>query len=148
MAQILYTLQFKGTAVPANNQGTILKARTTAKSCDIKTTVGSGGVAGSITPTPGGEAQFESKVTITGDTAFQETGTIAFGDGNRIHFSTVGEGYLGASPESALKHGSVIWKVDRGEGRLEGATGLITSNFFVSDTGDVTDNHFGILFVK
>ena len=26
--------------------------------------------------------------------------------------------------------------------------GLITSNFFVSSTGEVTDNHLGVLFVK
>jgi hypothetical protein len=42
----------------------------------------------------------------------------------------------------------VIWKVERGEGQFAGATGLITSNFFVSSTGEVTDNHFGVLFVK
>ena len=28
-----------------------------------------------------------------------------------------------------------------------GANGLITSNFFVSGAGEVTDNHFGIIFV-
>lgn len=148
MGEVLYTLQFKGAAAPANDHGTILKAKTAAKSCDIKTTVASNGVTGSITPASGGEAHFESQVTITGDTSFQEKGTITFGDGNRIHFSTVGEGYLGPSPDAALKHGSVIWKVDRGEGRFEGASGLITSNFFVSDTGEVTDNHFGVLFVR
>jgi hypothetical protein len=28
-----------------------------------------------------------------------------------------------------------------------GAHGLITSNFFVSDTSEVTDNHLGVIFV-
>jgi len=42
----------------------------------------------------------------------------------------------------------VIWKVERGEGQFEGASGLITSNFFVSTTGEVTDNHFGVIFVR
>ena len=33
--QILYTMQFKGRAVPANDAGTVLKATTTAPSCTI-----------------------------------------------------------------------------------------------------------------
>jgi hypothetical protein len=33
-------------------------------------------------------------------------------------------------------------------GQFEGASGLITSNFTVSDTGEVVDHHFGALFVK
>jgi hypothetical protein len=28
------------------------------------------------------------------------------------------------------------------------ARGLITSNFTVSNAGEVTDNHFGVIFVK
>jgi len=42
----------------------------------------------------------------------------------------------------------VTWKVDRGEGQFEGASGLITSNFTVSDTGEVVDHHCGVLFVR
>lgn len=148
MRQVLYTLQFTGSAAPANDQGTVLKAKTTANSCTIKTTVGASGVSGHVSQAPGDAAEFESEVTITGDSTFQEAGTITFGGTNRIHFSTVGEGYLGGSADSKLKHGSVIWKVDRGEGQFAGATGLITSNFFVSDKGEVIDNHFGVLFVK
>jgi len=80
---------------------------------------------------------------------FQESGTITFGRGNhRIHFSTVGEGYLNSSADERLKHGTVSWKVDRGEGQFEGARGLITSNFTVSDTGEVVDHNFGVLCVK
>jgi hypothetical protein len=41
----------------------------------------------------------------------------------------------------------VPWHVDRGEGQFAGASGLITSNFFVSATGEVTDHHFGVLCV-
>jgi len=39
-----------------------------------------------------------------------------------------------------------MWQVDSGEGQFAGASGLITSNFSVSDTGDVVDHHFGLLF--
>jgi len=149
MAQILYAMQFKGKAVPANAAGTVLKAATTAQSCAITTTVGVNGVNGTLQPTSGGQAVFESEVTFTGETSFQESGTIAFGDvGNRVHFSTVGQGYIGPSADPQLKHGSVIWKIERGEGQFAGATGLITSNFFVSSEGEVIDNHFGVIFLK
>ena len=149
MTQILYTLQFKGKAVPANEAGTVLKAATTAQSCIISTVVGAGGVNGSLQPTSGGQASFESQVTFTGETSFQEVGSITFGDqGHRLYFSTVGQGYIGPSADPQLKHGSVIWKVERGEGQFAGATGLITSNFFVSDAGEVIDNHFGVIFVR
>jgi hypothetical protein len=88
-------------------------------------------------------------VTFTGETAFLEEGILTLGDTpHRLSFSTVGQGYLGPSADPQLKHGSVIWKVERGEGQFAGATGLITSNFFVSSTGEVTDNHCGVLFVK
>jgi len=149
MAQLLYTMQFKGQAVPANDAGTVLKATTTAQSCTISTVVGEGGVKGNLQPASGGQAGFESQVTFTGETSFQEVGSITFGDkGHRLYFSTVGQGYIGPSADPQLKHGSVMWKVERGEGQFAGATGLITSNFFVSATGEVTDNHFGVLFLK
>jgi hypothetical protein len=149
MTQLLYTMQFKGKAVPANDAGTVLKAATTAQSCTISTMVGDTGVTGNLQPVNGGQASFESQVTLTGETSFQEVGSITFGDkGHRLYFSTVGQGYIGPSADPQLKHGSVIWKIERGEGQFAGATGLITSNFFVRDNGEVTDNHFGVLFVK
>jgi len=149
MTQILYTMQFTGKAVPANDAGTILKAATTAPSCTITTVVGANGVRGSLQPTNGGQATFESQVTFTDETAFQEEGSITFGDGpHRLYFSTVGQGYIGPSADPHVKHGAVIWQVEHGEGQFAGATGLITSNFFVSSSGEVTDNHCGVLFVK
>lgn len=149
MTEMIYVLQFRGKAAPTNAAGTILKARTTAPSCTIATTIGPDGASASIRTADGAKATFESEVTITGETSFQENGTITFGEGrHRLHFSTVGEGYLAGSADPKRKHGAVTWKVDRGEGQFEGATGLITSNFFVSDDGGVIDNHFGVIFLK
>jgi hypothetical protein len=148
MPQILYTLQFTGKAIPINTAGTILQAHTTAPSCTLTTVSGPDGVRSTLQPIPGGEATFESEVTFTGETSFQESGTITFGDPrHRLYFSTVGQGYLGRSGEPQGYHGAVVWKVDRGEGQLAGATGLITSNFLVSPEGAVTDHHYGVLFV-
>jgi hypothetical protein len=70
--QILYTMQFKGRAVPANDAGTVLKATTTAPSCTITTVVGATGVSGNLQPTAGGQGCFESQVTFTGKRPFRK----------------------------------------------------------------------------
>ena len=41
----------------------------------------------------------------------------------------------------------MTWQVERGEGQFTGASGLITSNFFMSATGEVSDYHCGVLWV-
>jgi hypothetical protein len=101
----------------------VLKAATTTRSSTLTSTVGPDGLAGDLQPAAGGEATFESEVTFTGEQNFQEVGTIAFGDGHRLRFSTVGSGFLGASA-------------------------LITSNFFVGANLEITDHHFGAIFVR
>jgi len=149
MRQLIYSMQFKGQAGPVSGSAGVLKATTMASSCSITTVIGAGGVSGSLLPVAGGQAAFESQVTLTGETTFQETGSITFGEsGHRLYFSTVGQGYMGPSADPGLQHGSVIWQVERGEGQFEEASGLITSNFFVSASGEVTDNHFGVIFVR
>ncbi len=146
MKQIVYSMQFKGTAAPEEGSSNVLKAATKAPSCNISTVVGPQGVTGSIEGVAGGEASFESVVTITGETSFQEKGRVTFGEGGHgFSFDTVGEGYLGKSAEEGVLHGSVIWRIEKGQGQFEGATGLITSNFTVGGNGEVTDNHFGVI---
>jgi hypothetical protein len=147
MKQIIYAMQFKGKAGPGP-AANVMKASTSASSTTMTTEIGAEGVHGSIKPAPGGRAEFESEVTLTGETSFLEKGSIRFGDGNRLQFSTVEHGYLGDSADAKLKSGAVMWRVDGGEGQFAGATGFITSNFTLSDVGDVTDNQFGVIFVK
>ena len=148
MRKLIYAMQFEGQATPANSAGTVMKATTRAASCSITSTVGENGLAGQITPTAGGAVTFESEVSFTGENSLVEHGTIHFGRAGVIHFSTVGEGYLGTCADPALKHGCISWKIDSGEGQFDGASGLITSNFVVTETGAVTDNHFGVIFVR
>ena len=148
MKQIVYSMRFSGQVVPSEGSSTVLKAATEARSCTITSRAGPDGVSGSIEPAAGGTATFVSEVMFNGDAAFQERGSITFGEnGHRLHFSTVGQGYLGASADPTLKHGTVMWQVDSGEGQLEGASGLITSNFTVGEAGEVVDHHFGLIFV-
>jgi hypothetical protein len=147
MTQIIYAMQFKGKAGPGPSAN-VMKASTSASSTTVTTEIGAEGVHGSIKPAPGGKAEFESEVTLTGDTSFLEKGSIRFGDGNRLQFSTIEHGYLGDSADPKLKSGAVMWRIDGGEGQFAGATGFITSNFTLSDAGDVTDNQFAVIFVK
>ncbi len=146
MPRIIYSMQFTGQATPVR-EGT-LKATTTAPSCRLVTVAGPEGVRGTLERVAGDPVSFESEVTFTGETTFHEEGAIAFGaNGHRLRFSTVGQGYLGPSPDPARKQGAVTWQVDGGEGQFAGASGLITSNFLVGDDGEVIDHHFGVIFV-
>src|SRR4051812_26193610 len=149
MQQIVYSMRFTGQAAPVEGSSNVMKAATSAPSCTITSTAGPAGLSGTIAPADGDDATFESEVTFTGDAAFLERGTITFGgNGNALRFSTIGQGYLAASADPALKHGTVMWQVDGGEGQFDGANGLITSNFTVGDSGEVTDHHFGLIFVR
>jgi hypothetical protein len=64
-------------------------------------------------------AAFDSSVTMTGETSFDERGTMTFAnDEDRIQFSTEGAGYLGPSPDDGLLEGSVIWRIVEGAGQV------------------------------
>lgn len=159
MRQMIYTLQFNGRATPVGTSPSVLKATTAATSCTVTTVMGPNGLDGSLAPVSGGAATFESEVTFiggfesevtaAGEAGFKEVGLITFGEGgHRLRFSTIGQGYLGPSPDANLKQGCVMWQVEGGEGQFEGARGLITSNFTVSAEGEVTDYHMGVIFIE
>jgi hypothetical protein len=50
------------------------------------------------------------------------------------------------SADPDLRQGTVVWKVNGGQGHFEGASGLITSNLLLSLTGDLTENQLGVIF--
>ena len=148
MRRLVYAMRFTGQATPVGEAGGVLRAAMTAPSSVLTTTIGPDGVDGALKPLPGKEATFESEVVFTGDSSFLESGAIAFGDGHHLRFTTVGSGFLGSSADPSLKHGSVMWRVEGGAGQFAGASGLITSNFFVGEAGEMTDHHLGVLFVR
>jgi hypothetical protein len=147
MQQVMYAMRFTGRAEPVGEAGHVLRARTRAPSSALTAVVGPNGVSGALAPVPGADATFESEVTFTGETTFQESGTIGFGEGHQLHFTTVGNGHLAPSADPTRKHGAVSWRVDGGDGQFAGASGLITSNFFVDDQLGVVDHHFGVLLL-
>ncbi len=148
MKKILFAFEFRGRVVPGNTE-THLRATSTGHSVRIESSISAASVGGTVEQIEGEPAEFESEVMVTGETSFQESGIIRFGAGpNRIHFSTVGHGHIAVAAEKGFKQGAVTWKIDHGDGQFSGAAGLITSNFLVSDSGEVTDYQFGLLFVK
>lgn len=145
MKPVLYAMKFQGKAESAGDN--TLRAATSTVANQITSTAGQSGLSTQMEQVAGEPAEFTSEVTMTGQTSLTEVGTINFGNGNSVTFSTVGEGYVSASPENGLSHGCIMWKVDSGTGQFEGASGLITSNFTLSDAGEVNDYHFGYLWV-
>jgi hypothetical protein len=147
MRELLYAMRFTGQATPVGTAGNVLTAATSAPSSSLTTTVTAAGLTTVLEAVDGDSAEFTSEVTFTSETSFQEIGTITFGSGTLLHFSTVGSGFLGPSTDPSRQHGAVMWRVERGEGQLTGATGLITSNFFVGQDLTVVDHHFGVLLI-
>jgi hypothetical protein len=147
MRQLVYALRFMGRATPAGPDGGVLAVAATAPSAALVAVVGPGGLAGRIETVEGGEAGLAAELTLTGATSVQQVGTIAFGAGHRLCFSTVGSGYLGPGPDPARRHGAVTWRVEGGEGQFAGARGLITSNVIIGEDLAVIDHHLGVLFL-
>jgi len=57
-------------------------------------------------------------------------------------------GHLTLSLDRNLRHDSAVSKIHGGRGQFDGASGRITSNFFLSDTGELTDNQLGLVFIS
>ena len=123
MRELVFAMELRGQAAPIENREGVLQAHTAGR--------GSGGET----------VTFTSEVVISGET-FTETGRIAYDGRGSVQFDTVGAGYLGPSPLPETHWGAIIWRVTSGDGEFEGASGHITSNFTVSASGDVVDNHY------
>jgi hypothetical protein len=147
MRELVFALEFRGSAGPVPGAEGRRRARTWASSQVFRTVFRSGDVQATVELEGDSVAILESEVQVTGEGTFVESGTISYGDAGRITFRTVGQGVTGPSAIAGLRHGAVIWEVTQGEGRLAGARGLITSNFTVGPDGRVTDDHFVRLFL-
>jgi len=145
--ELVFALTFTGQAGPVPGSETTRQAKTVAPSQAIRTVLGAGGVESAVETLDGERAVLESRVERFADGSFVEDGTISYGRAGRLTFDTVGRGHVGPSPQPGRVHGTVMWRVTGGEGRLAGAQGLITSNFTVTADGEVVDDHFTRLFL-
>jgi hypothetical protein len=93
----------------------------------------------------GGEALLEGRLSLLDGGMFELAATIGLGDGSAIRLRTVEPGSLAAADEPGLQTGTAICEIDRGSGRLAGATGRIVSSFLLSETGELTDTQAGVV---
>jgi hypothetical protein len=144
MKPITYSLQFRGVAAQLE-RGLHKQAR--APGCALVTSLTPAGVEGSFAWAPGDdEALFESTLAFIDAGGFEETGTILFSRGHTLRVR--GRGQLATSPDPHLLHGTVVWEVTGGDGQFDDAGGRITSNFLLSDTGELTENQLGVIFTS
>ena len=147
MKELVFALEFKGSAAPVPGSDKRLQAKTSATSQTLRSILRADGIQASVESAGAGSASFQSEVDIVGEGMFVESGTIQYGDAGKVSFRTVGRGTLGPSPIADVQRGAVMWEVTGGDGRLAGAQGLITSNFTVGAKGEVVDDQFARLYV-
>ncbi|HET9244110.1 MAG TPA: hypothetical protein VFN99_11790 [Gaiella sp.] len=143
MKPITYSLQFRGQATEYEGG---LRKYGRAPGCSLETSLTPEGIDAHYRwASDDIEALFESALVFTAAGIFVERGTIFFMRGHALRLS--GRGDLAPSPDPHLRQGTVVWEVAGGEGDFLGARGRVTSNFFLSDTGDLTENQLGVVFV-
>ncbi len=147
MREIVFALEFRGTAAPVQGTSNKLRARTVAADQTLRTALKADGVQAALDRSGTETATFESEVEIVAEGAFLESGSITYGAAGKVTFKTVGRGLLGPSAMPGVQRGAVIWEVTGGDGQFRGAQGLITSNFTVGSEGEVVDDHFARLFL-
>jgi hypothetical protein len=147
MKELVFALEFKGTAGPVPGSENRMRATTSASSQTLRAALKPDGIQAAIEPSGRESAAFESEVEVVGEGQFVESGTIAYGTAGKVTFKTVGRGTLGASPVAGVQRGAVIWQVTGGDGRFSGAQGLITSNFTVGAQGEVVDDQFARIYL-
>jgi len=140
MKELVFALEFKGSAAPVPGSDKSLRAKTLATSQTLRSVLSAGGIQAAVESAGAGSASFESEVDIVGEGLFVESGSIRYGDAGSVSFRTVGRGTLGPSPVDGLQRGAIVWEVTGGDGR-------ITSNFTVGAQGQVIDDQFARIFV-
>jgi hypothetical protein len=148
LKELNYAMQFKGNAEPVDRSDpSILDIKATAQSTVIRSAIGANGLSTNVQGAAGAFAKFCSKLRMTGKGAFAEDGEITFGEGNSLKFVTVDEGRVEKASQPGLMAGAAIWRIEGGKGQFAGASGFITSNFYLNEAGELTDNQFGVIFV-
>ena len=149
MRQILYTMHFRGQASPAGGERHVLHTAGSAASCLVRSMVRRTGLITEVTAEGGEFAFFESDLRATGGDEFHEEGSISFGEDSEhlLRFSTVGTGHMTSGLAPGVTAGSATWKVEGGEGQFAEARGFITTAFTLSDTGERSDYHCGLIFL-
>jgi hypothetical protein len=142
-------MHFRSRTAFAGLENEVLHTAGSATSCLVRTLVLGSGLETEVTTEAGGFAFLESDLLSTGEQEFQEKGAISFGDESEhlLRFSTIGQGHLTPQMVPGISAGSATWKVDGGEGQFAQACGFITATFTLSESGERTDYHCGLIFL-
>jgi hypothetical protein len=139
---LTFSLQFRGQVADAGDE---LRKEARAPGGALVTRLTPEGPEGRFVWSSGdAEALFESRLAFDDERRFEEEGRIVFGPGHSLRIR--GRGRLVPSADPELRQGTVVWSVDGGDGHFEGSTGMITSNFLLSATGDLTENQLAVVF--
>ena len=149
MRQIVYTMHFRGQAVPAGTDPKVLRATTSATSCTVTTKIELSGLNTEVKASEGELAFLESQLHLVGPDSFREDGSITFGEDAEhiLQFSTIGEGHFTSSPEPGTIAGTASWRIEGGKGQFARASGFITSTFVLTQSGDLSDVQSGLIFL-
>ena len=147
MRELVFALEFRGTAGAVAGSESRRQARSVAGSQALSTVLGGEGIAARVEPVAGESAVLESRVERFGDGSFVEDGTITYGSAGTVTFETLGRGWVGPAPRSGWVVGGVVWTITGGTGGFAGARGVITSNFTVGTGGEVIDDHFTRMYL-
>ena len=138
---VTYALQFRGQVETTGERGS---AATRASSAMLVSVVDRDGPHGRFEDVGAGEAVFHVVLDDSGPV----DGHVDFGGGTTLRLRAAERHAAKPSCRPHLSHGTALLEVVAGTGRLDGASGWITSNYLLSDTGDLTDTHLGLLFVR
>ena len=106
------------------------------------------GLRGRYELAAGGEARLRSELVME-DGELRSDGTITFAPGHELRFRTVGTAPPYDMPGPASQAGERHQRGHRRHGPVRRRCGgQIVSNIRESDTGEVTDNHLGVIFVE
>lgn len=147
MKELVFALEFRGRgeAVPGGEGKR--RARSTATSQILVTTLTASGVEARVESRGGETAVLEADVQRFADGTFVETGRIRYGAFGAVTFDTIGRGWVGPAPKTGAVAGGILWRITGGEGGLQGARGVIASNFTVDADGAVVDNHAARIYL-
>ncbi|HEY3189744.1 MAG TPA: hypothetical protein VGJ70_19800, partial [Solirubrobacteraceae bacterium] len=120
MREVVFALEFRGTAGPLPGSESKRRARTTASSQTLSTVLEADGVSARIDGSGREQAVLESRVERFGDGSFVEDGTITYGSAGAITFDTIGRGWAAPGPKPGWVLGGVLWNVTGGTGRFTG----------------------------
>jgi hypothetical protein len=144
MAPLVYALQFRGFVTPV--AANVLEARASAPAGAVVTTIGSDGLAGRVDARDSDEALLVARMIVAGG-RLDVQGRLLVGHDNVLWFRSLGSSRLTRTTEPELRQAAAVYEIAGGEGQFAAASGRITSNLLLSDSGDLTDTHLGVLFL-